>query len=96
MSATKRYENFTEFFHDYHEEFSRSNNQRLVQFINTIGGLGQGCGCTRRQREQWCVNEYQAISEVLDPMNVQLMQMKFPLTRFEFAEAGYLFHVIEG
>ena len=86
--STKRYE-------DYHEEFSRSQNQRLVQFINTIATLGQGCGCTRRQRTEWCSREYHAIAEFLDQGNVQLMQMKFPQTRFEFAEAGHLFHVIE-
>ncbi len=92
---TKRYENFTEFFADFHEEFSRSENQRLVQFINTIATLGQGCGCTRRQRTQWCSVEYHAIGEILQPINIQLMKMKFPMTRFEFAEAGHLFYVIE-
>lgn len=92
---TKRYSNFTEFFNDFHDEFSRSNNQRLVQFINTIATLSQGCGCTRRQRTEWCSREYHAIPEILDELNVHLMKMKFPQTRFEFTEAGNLFHVIE-
>ena len=91
----KRYNNFTEFFNDFHAEFSRSHNQRLVQFINTIGALGQGCGCTRRQRTEWCSVEYHAMIEILDAANIQLMKMKFPMTKFEFVEAGNLFHVIE-
>ena len=91
----KRYDNFTEFFNDFHIEFSHSQNQRLVQWINTIATLGQGCGCTRRQRTEWCSTEYHAIAGILDNHNVQLIKMKHPMTKIEFAEMGAVFHVIE-
>ena len=91
---TKRYINFTGFYNDFKEEFSRSQNERLVQWFNLIGTLGQGCGCTRRAREARSNVEYKSIKNILTNENIQLMQMKFPSTKFEFADGEHLFHTI--
>ena len=93
--SVKRYNNFTEFYNDFKVEFTRSQNQRLVRLFNTIAGLGRGCGCTRRQRGQICSLEYRKVAEALANENIQLMKMKFPMTKFEFAEGKDVFHVID-
>jgi hypothetical protein len=94
MSAF-RYNNFTEFYNDYKMEFSNSQNQRLVNLFNTIANLGKGCGCTRRKRTQFCSLEYRKVGEILTPQNIQLMKMKHPMMKLEFAEVNAVFHVID-
>ena len=91
---TKRYINFTGFYNDFKEEFTRSQNERLVAWFNLIGMLGQGCGCTRRAREAQSNKEYKDIKNILTIENIQLMQMKFPSTKFEFADGNHLFHIV--
>tara|TARA_B100000676_G_C17931775_1_gene761285 strand:- start:338 stop:625 length:288 start_codon:yes stop_codon:yes gene_type:complete len=92
---TKRYSNFTEFFNDFKEEFLRTQNQRLFALFNTIATLSQGCGCTRRYRTGKCSEEYRNLPQYIAPENVQVMQMKFPNTKFELAEGDEVFHVID-
>ena len=90
-----RYNNFTEFYQAFAQEFSHSKNQRLNKWFNMMGTLNQGCGCTRRQRMKYCSIEYNKTALVLKPENIQLMKMKHQNTKFEFAEGGEVFHVIK-
>ena len=91
----KRYSNLTEFYNDFKIEFSRTQNQRLQTLFSTIATLGQGCGCTRKRRLAKCSEEYTRIAVILQSQNVQLMKMKYPMTKFEFAEGDSVFHVID-
>ncbi len=92
---TKRYVNFTGFYNDFKEEFTRSDNQRLVAWFNLIANLGQGCGCTRASRAAQCNVEYKEVRFILTNQNRQLMQMKFPNTVFEFADGEHLFYTMD-
>ena len=93
--SVRRYNNFTEFYNDFKTEFTRSQNKKLVKLFNTIASLGKGCGCTRKRRGQFCSLEYRKAAEILTNENIQLMKMKYPMTKFEFAEADAVFHVID-
>ena len=90
----KRYKSFQEFHADFKNEFSNSSNQRLNNWFHQIGTLGQGCGCTRKQRAKLCFREYRKVSHVLKIDNISLMKMKIPSTKFEFAEGEELFWVM--
>jgi len=91
----KRFENYAEFASEMQTEFSRTSNERLVHFIALVGGLNQGCGCTRAARTQQASMEYRAIGEYLTEDNVNLLKNKWQGHKLEFAEAGELFFVIE-
>mgnify|MGYP000093082238 CR=1 FL=1 len=92
---TKRFGNFAEFVADMHVEFSRSANERLVNFINLASSLNQGCGCTRRARAESASREYRSVGEYLTEDNVNFLKNKWPGHRIEFAEGKEVFFVIE-
>ena len=90
-----RYNNFTEFFQSMNPEFAKSSNERLKSYFQVVANLSKGCGCTRRKRQEYSSKEYRSMSQILNTENIQLMKMKYPMTKFEFAEANEVFHVIE-
>jgi hypothetical protein len=91
----KRFENFAEFAKDMGVEFSRTNNERLLNFMNLVANLNQGCGCTRRARAEQASKEYHSIGEYLSEDNINLLKNKWQRHKIEFAEAGAVFFVIE-
>lgn len=92
---TKRFENFVEFAKDMEIEFSRTNNERLLNFMNLVANLHQGCGCTRKARQQQASKEYHSVGEYLSEDNINLLKNKWQRHKIEFAEAGAVFFVIE-
>ena len=91
----KRFENFAEFAKDMEVEFSRTNNERLLNFMNLVANLHHGCGCTRRARTEQASKEYHSIGEYLSEDNINLMKNKWQNHKIEFAEAGAVFFTIE-
>lgn len=90
-----RFEDFGHFAKEMQIEFTKTNNERLVNFMNLVANLGQGCGCTRKARMEQASKEYHAIGEYLSEDNINLMKNKWQNHRIEFAEAGAVFFVIE-
>ena len=90
-----KYNNISGLYAEYHVEFLRSNNERLQQFFNVMSTLGQGCGCTRRQRTEWCSVEYRSLGQILNEDNIRLMRLRNPDSRLEFSEGDEVFYVIE-
>lgn len=90
-----KYSNISDLYAAHHLEFLRSGNERLKQFFNVMSTLGQGCGCTRRKRTEWCSVEYRSLGEILNEDNIRLMRMKNPGARLEFSEGEEVFYVIE-
>ena len=72
----KRFENFAEFAKDMEVEFSRTNNERLLNFMNLVANLHHGCGCTRRARTEQASKVYHCIREYLCEDNINLMKNK--------------------
>tara|TARA_A100001201_G_C4042271_1_gene187075 strand:+ start:449 stop:733 length:285 start_codon:yes stop_codon:yes gene_type:complete len=91
----KRFENFVEFAAEMKVEFTKTSNERLLNFVNLVLNLNQGCGCSRAARTRQASAEYHAIGEYLSEDNVNLLKNKWQNHRIEFAEAGAVFFVIE-
>ena len=91
----KRFEDFPSFVAEMQVEFTKSSNERLVNFMNLALNLNQGCGCTRRARTEQASREYHSIGEYLSEDNINLLKNKWQGHKIEFAEAGSVFFVIE-
>ena len=65
----KKFSNFAEFVAEMHE-FTKTSNERLLNFVNLASTLNQGCGCTRRARTEAASKEYLSIGEFLTEDNI--------------------------
>ena len=90
----KKFSNFAEFVAEMHE-FTKTSNERLLNFVNLASTLNQGCGCTRRARPEAASKEYLSIGECLTEDNINLLKNKWPSHKIEFAEGDAVFFVIE-
>tara|TARA_R100000808_G_C2144737_1_gene152495 strand:+ start:810 stop:1091 length:282 start_codon:yes stop_codon:yes gene_type:complete len=91
----KTFNNCTEFARELSFEFQNTQNERLRNFITLVNTLGEGCGCTRRQRAQVADMEYNSIGTILSDDNVALIKAKYQGHTIEFANNGAVFFVIE-
>lgn len=91
----KRFENWHSFAKEMEFEFSRSQNDRLRNYINLVATLGQGCACTKRSRSENALKEYLVIGEYLTEDNANLLRGKYPNHTIEFAQDGAVFFIIQ-
>jgi len=91
----KTFNNFTEFVLDFDFEFQHTQNARLLNFMNLIKTLNQGCGCTRRQRAEHAEQEWLAIGTYLSQDNINVIKNKYQGHVIEFCWNGPVFFSME-
>jgi|TARA_B100000676_G_scaffold94310_3_gene94061 hypothetical protein len=89
-----RYNNFTEFYLDFKDDFSRSNNPKFAKWWMTIGNLNKGCKCSLKARMLECHNSYLDLGSLLEISHINLMRLKNPNTKYEITEDGLVFLII--